>query len=183
MSIRNYFRPSSEQTQLWYLTRQMSYDGSFFTATTCRLEAFWALSQTNDSPSPPPIPLYIRGSLEYNSFRKTRPRQLPFSVRFFTLPRKSRLQMLCCKIFVLKYFRRTSTLRKFSTRKFFQRKFHITKISRFTVADLTHSWSRTYLGSQWVGKKYLPFGHALNFQEILGNRTRVISVKLWCHNV
>ena len=34
-------------------------------------------------------------------------------------------------IVVLKYFRRTSTLRKF-----FQRKFYITKISRFTVASL-----------------------------------------------
>ena len=39
------------------------------------------------------------------------------------MPRKSRLrnnnnvQTLCCKIFVLKYFRRTSTLRKFSNTK------------------------------------------------------------------
>ena len=44
-------------------------------------------------------------------------------------------QLLCCKIFVLKYFRRTSTLRKF-----FQQKFHITKISRFTVVT-NHSKS------------------------------------------
>ena len=33
--------------------------------------------------------------------------------------------MLCCKIFVLKYFRRTSTLRKFLNTKIF-----LTKISR-----------------------------------------------------
>ena len=50
-------------------------------------------------------------------------------------------QLLCCKIFVLKYFRRTSNLRKIFNTKIFLRKFHITKISWFTVL---HAYSRNF---------------------------------------
>ena len=60
----------------------------------------------------------IRGSRECNFFRKTFPWQL-LSVR------SSRL--LCCKIFVLKYFHRMSTLRKFFNTKIFPTKISYNK--------------------------------------------------------
>ena len=58
---------------------------------------------------------YIHGSRECIVFRKTFPWQLlsPYVL----------LDFYVVKIFVLKYFRRTSTYENFSTRKFFQRKF------------------------------------------------------------
>ena len=93
-----------QQTHLRYLLRQMSYDSSSFTATAYRSEAFLgSLSHTNDSP-PPPIHLYIRGSLEYNIFfQKTLPWQL-LSSYVFPLALATLLQTLCWKIFVLKCF-------------------------------------------------------------------------------
>ena len=84
-------------------------------------KSFWALFCTPTPLQPsPPILFYIRGSHKCDFFRKTFTMAVTLSVCSSPL--------LCCKIIVLKYFRRTSTLRKF-----FQRKFHITKISRFTV--------------------------------------------------
>ena len=80
---------------------------------------------------PPPILLCIRGSLEYNiSVRKTLPWQ-SLSPYVFPPTLATLLQMLCCKIFVLKYFHRTSTLQKFFNTKIFS-----TKISQFTVVYL-----------------------------------------------
>ena len=88
---------------------------------------FWALFRTPMTlQPPPPILLYIRGSLEYNnSLQITLSWQLLSPLHF--LPPAlaclslcactawkpiTLLQTLCCKIFVLKYFRRTSTLQK-----------------------------------------------------------------------
>ena len=108
----------------------MSGDSSFFTATAYRyrLEAFsGSLSHTNNSPTTASLYFFIHGSLKYNnSFRKLfhggyflhtflSPALACLSLRTKT---DTLLQVLCCKIFVLKYLRRTSTLRKFYNTKF-----------------------------------------------------------------
>ena len=114
--------PSQKQrTHSRYLSRQMSYDSSFlFTATAYRSEAFSGfLSHTNDSPTTASILLYIRSSHEYLS--KSFPRQL-LSPYVSSLRSSLPLQTLCYKIFVLKYFRRTPTLRKFFNTKIFPTK-------------------------------------------------------------
>ena len=109
---------------------------------------FQALFRTPTTLQPPlPILLYMRGSLKYNhSFRKTVPWQL---LRTFLLPAVAclslracavwkpitLLQMLCCKMFALKSFRRMFTLR---TRKFWQQNFpHYS--SAFLVV-CTYAW-------------------------------------------
>ena len=92
---------------------------SFFTATAYRSDKFvGSLSHTNTSPL---ILFYTHGSRECNFFQKN------FSMAVTLSVRSSRL--LCCKIFALKYFWRTSTLRKSFNTNIFQRKFHRMKIS------------------------------------------------------
>ena len=80
--------PSQKQrTQPRYLSRQMSYDSSSFTATAYRSEAFSALFRTPTTlQPPPPILHHVRGSLEYNiPLRKNSSTAVTFSVRFFPL--------------------------------------------------------------------------------------------------
>ena len=117
--------PSQKQrTHPRYLSRQMSYDSSSFTAIAYRLEAF---RPPTTLPLPPPILLYICGSLEYISFWKTFLWQLHvLSLYIFPPALATPLQTLCCKIFVLKYFRRTSTLRKIFNMKIFPTKILLT---------------------------------------------------------
>ena len=107
---------------------------SFFTATAYRSEAFsGSLLHTNDSPTTASILLIYTWqpripfeNLFHSSYflRTFLPPALAcLSLRAhatrkpFTL-----LQMLCCKIFVLKYFRRTPTLRKIFNTKIFPTK-------------------------------------------------------------
>ena len=77
--------PSQKQrTHSQYLSRQMSHDSSFFTATAYRSEAFsGSLSHTNDSPTTTSILPYARGSLEYPL--KIFSTAVTFSIRFFPL--------------------------------------------------------------------------------------------------
>ena len=85
---------------------------SFFTATAYRSEELFR-TPTPLQPSPP-ILFYIRGSREWNFFRKTFPWQL---LSPYVLP-----NFYVVKIFVLKYFRRMSTLRTFFNTKIFPTK-------------------------------------------------------------
>ena len=82
----------------------MSYK-SYFSHSVSRFCALFC------TPTPlqlsPAILIYIHGSYKYNSFRY-------FSMAVSLSVRSSRL---CCKIFVLKYFRRMSTLQKFFNTK------------------------------------------------------------------
>ena len=124
------------------LSRLMFYDSSFvFHNYSVSIEVYTPLQPS------PPILFYIRGSHECNFFRKTFPWQL-ISVRYS--------QLLSCKIFVLKYFRRTSTLRKFFNTKIFPTKIYITKISQFTVHDILVARDRT---DTHISHLYLPHLH------------------------
>ena len=62
-----------QQTHPWYLSRQMSYDSSFFTATALSNRSVFGLSFARQRLSNCRLPyfFYMRGSLKYNySFRK-----------------------------------------------------------------------------------------------------------------
>ena len=88
---------------------------------------FWALFHTPTTLRLPP-PIFFCGRLEYNiSFQKTLPWQL-LSSYVFPPALATLLQTPCCNIFMLKYFRRTSTLQKFFNIKIFA-----TKIFQFMV--------------------------------------------------
>ena len=105
---------------------------------------------------PPPILLYIRGRLKYNiSFRKTLPWQL-LPPALATL-----LQTLCCKIFVLKYSCRSSTLQH---ENFFNENFLIYGSTRLHY-DHYVCISRLlppYLQSQKLGWPIMPFFPSLS---------------------
>ena len=133
-----------------YLSRQMSYNSSSFTATVYRSEAFsGSLSHTNDSPT-----ANIRGSLKYvysNFFRKTLPWQLlsqyvssPCSslpLLMCTCHTKANyvITMLCCKIFVgHRPYKKFFNTKIFATKNSYNEKFpnlryhlrHILNIAR-----------------------------------------------------
>ena len=119
----------------------MFYDSSFvfpwfFTATAYRSEGFLgSLSHTNASPAVATHTFYISGSCECNFFRNTFPWQL-LSPYVLEVPNFCVVKFSCCNIFV-----GSTSYENISTRKFFERKFHITKISRFTVFTHVHiSW-------------------------------------------
>ena len=105
-------RKNSEHTHDSFRGKRSMTVPSFFTATAYRSEEFLG-SLCTPTPFQPSLPIhfYIRGSRECNFFKKTFPWQLLSSSR-----------LLCCKIFVLKYFRRTSTLRKIFNTKIFPMK-------------------------------------------------------------
>ena len=109
----------------------MFYDSSFvFHSHSVSIrKSFWALFRTPTPLQPsPPVLFYIRGSRECNFFRKTFPWQL---LSPYVLPDFYVVKFSCCNIFVGRRL-----YKNFSTRTFFQRKFHITKISRFTVLTI-----------------------------------------------
>jgi len=132
-----------QRTHSRYLSRQMSYDSSFlFHSHSVSIGSVFGVSFTRQRLSnhrlhtslytwQPRIP--FENLLHSSYFLCT------YALACLSLHARAErkpitlLRTLCCKIFVLKYFRRTPTLRNFSTRKFFQRKFRITKISRFMV--------------------------------------------------
>ena len=62
-----------QRTRPRYLSRQIFYD-TFFTATAYRFRALFRTLTTLQPP--PPILIYIHGSVEYISFRKSLPWQL-----------------------------------------------------------------------------------------------------------
>ena len=116
-------RKNSEHTRDSFRGKCSMIVPSFFTATAYRSEEF--LGTPMPLQPSPPILFYIRGSRECNFFQKTFPWQL---LSLYVLP-----DFYVVKFSVLKYFRRTLTLRKFFNMKIFPTKFHITKISRFMV--------------------------------------------------
>ena len=104
---------------------------SFFTATAYRSEVF-GLSRTSATlqPSPPILFIYVVVAHAI-SFEKLF--HDSYSLRAF-------FPTSVVKIFVLKYFRRTSTLRRFFNTKIFTTKISCNEISRFTVfiVQMTH---------------------------------------------
>ena len=95
----------------------MFYDSSFvFTATAYRSEEFWALFSTPTplQPSPPILFIYVVAA---NAISFEKLFHDSYSLRTVRSSRH-----LCCKIFMLKYFCRTSTLRKYFNTKIFPAK-------------------------------------------------------------
>ena len=124
-----------QRTHPQYLSRQKSYDSSFFTATAYRSEAFsGSLSHTNDSLTAtsntclyawqPQIQPFLSKSLPWRSLYTFLPPDLACLSLRARAARKpiTLLQMLCCKIFVLKYFRKTLALQKIFNTKIFPMK-------------------------------------------------------------
>ena len=128
---------------------------------------FQGLFRTQTTLQPPP-PYFLMHVAASNTLWKSFPQQL-LSPYVFSLCSKlpllhahaaqrpiTLLQTLCCKIFMLKYFRRTPTLRNFSTWKFFQRKFRITKISHFTVSAISQDQhSSNTITRPWLAENRL----------------------------
>ena len=111
----------------------MFYDSSFvFHSHSVSIGREFGLSFTHQRISNRHCPyfFYIRGSRECNFFRKIFPWQL---LSPYVLPDFYVAKFLCWNIFVGR-----RAYKNFSTRKFFQQKFHITKISRFTVILYTY---------------------------------------------
>ena len=133
-----------------YLSRQISHDSPFFFRGHS-VSFSDSLSHTNDSPTAASLYFFIRGSLEYsNSFRKTLPWQLlsPYvssprsSLPYVHVPRESRSRYYKHYVkFLLKYFRRTSTLRKFFNTKIFPTKISYSKnFPTYSNTYYIHTW-------------------------------------------
>ena len=127
--------PQEQRTHPQYLSRQKSYDSSFFTATAYRSEAFsGSLSHTNNSPTAasktclyawqPQIQPFLSKSLPWRFLHMFLPPDLACLSLCACAARKPimLLQMLCRKIFVLKYFRKMLALQKFFNTKIFPTK-------------------------------------------------------------
>ena len=124
---------NSEHTRDSFRGKCSTIVPSFFTATAYRSEEILgSLSHVHQCLSNRWRPYFftvaIRGSRECNFFRKTFPWQL---LSPYVLPDFYVVKFSCWNIFV-----GCRPYKNFSTRKFFQWKFHITKISQFTVATL-----------------------------------------------
>ena len=120
-------RKNSEHTRDSFRGKCSMIVPSFFTATVYRSEEFLgSLSHTKPLQPSPLILFYIRGSRKCNFLQKIFPWQL---LSPYVLPDFYIVKFSCWNVFVGRRL-----YENFSTRKFFQRKFHITKIFRFTVA-------------------------------------------------
>ena len=125
--------PSQKQrTHSRYLSRQMSYDSSFlFHSHSVSIGSVFGVSFAHQRLSNHRLHTSYIYVVASNTFRKSFPQQLlspyvssPCSSLPLLSARAARkpitlLQTLCCKIFVLKYFRRTPTLRKIYNTKIF----------------------------------------------------------------
>ena len=112
---------------------------SFFTATAYRSEAFsGSLSHTNNFPTAASHILLYTWQPRIQFLLKNSSMAVIFSMRFFPCFIATLLQMLCCKIFTLKYFRRTSTLRNFFNTKIVPPKILYNEI--FSIYGMWQSW-------------------------------------------
>ena len=106
----------------------MSYESSFFLfhSHSVSIGSVFGLPFAHQRLSNRRLPYFfiIQGSLEYISFRNFS-MEVTFSVSFFSPVLATLLlqRLFCKKIFVLKYFRRTLTLRKFFNMKIFPTKY------------------------------------------------------------
>ena len=127
--------PSQKQrTHSRYLSRQMSNDSSFvFHSHSVSIGSVFGVSFHIPTTLQPPLPyffIYVVASENLFDSSYLLRMFLPPALACLSLRARAArklimlLQMLCCKIFVLKYFRRMPTLRKFFNTKIY---------SRFTV--------------------------------------------------
>ena len=169
VTVHSITSPSQKQrTHSWYLSRQVSNDSSFvFHSHSVSIGSVFGVSFAHQRLSNHRLHTSLYTCSFGNVFNSSYFLCSFFPPALACLSLHARaawkpitiLQMLCCKIFVLKYFRRTPTLRKFFNTKIFPKK--ISCISWFTVlckcwVPLTQEYP-SLISISWVTSLHYPF--------------------------